>query len=79
MISSCLSISTFPSGDVGEGEMRVNLHLDNIGEEFPGKIARKGFSNNDSKDLGILARWRERVAIISIARHLNQDIDNQKG
>jgi len=38
-----------------EREMRVNLHLDNIGEELPGEITREGFSNDDSKDLGIFA------------------------
>lgn len=54
-VSPWLSISTFPTGDMGEGELRVDLHLDNIGEEFPGEITGQGFSDDDSKDLGIFA------------------------
>jgi hypothetical protein len=39
-VSPCLGISTFPSGDMGEGEgeLKVDLHLDNIGEELPSEI-----------------------------------------
>jgi hypothetical protein len=37
-VSPYLGNSTFPSGDMGEGELRVDLHLDNIGEELPSEI-----------------------------------------
>jgi len=40
---------------MGGGEMRMYLHLDDIGEELPGEITREGFSNDDSKDFGIFA------------------------
>jgi len=49
-----VSPSSYASKRRGE-EVRLNLHLNDIGEEFPGEITRKGFSDDDSKDLGILA------------------------
>jgi hypothetical protein len=41
--------------------------LDDVRKKLPGEITRERFSNDNSKNLGVLARRRKRVATISIA------------
>lgn len=41
----------------------MNVHLKNIVDELPSQVTRKGLSDDDSENLGVLAVGSERVAV----------------